>query len=127
MSPFTRKNRGVRLPAALLALFAIAAAGAAPAAEPAEELLHLGHVHAYIERTRGWKAEEYSVRSVASEIMGERLPVYRVFPDIRGDLAPLDKYPVDIFLDGRSGEVVGEDIVRPTTDPASATSPGDAP
>lgn len=126
MTSFLRREQKTWLLAVFLVLFTSIVATTAPAAEPAEEAIRLDHVRAYIERTRGWRVEEYSLRPMAVDANAEQLPVYRVVPDTRVRRTPLEMYPVDIFLDSRSGEVVGENVVRPTPGSPQAAS-GDAP
>ena len=127
MASFLRREQKTWLLAVFFVLFTSIVAATAPAVESAEELIRLDHVRAYIERTRGWRVEEYSLRPMAVDAGAEQLPVYRVVPDTRVHRAPLEKYPVDIFLDSRSGEVVGESIVRSAPGSAQAAPSGDAP
>lgn len=72
-------------------------------------------VHAYVARTREWSRQDYTVKVLRDETQH---PVY-VLPTFRVSLTSTSLRSVefdkqfDVFLDSRSGEVVGENARHP--------------
>lgn len=76
------------------------------------EATRMDHVHAYVRRTREWGPADYQVEAQPSRDGAAHLPAYRVTPSARLRRQSHTARTFEIFLDQRTGDVVGERTPR---------------